>query len=43
MTYQIICALGKWRVWAISPDGNAEIVKVFTTEAAARRWVAKHS
>lgn len=43
MMYQIICTLGKWRVWAISNNGDAEVVKVFSTKAAAERWVAKHS
>lgn len=27
-----------WMGWEIYPNGNAQVVKTFKTEAAARKW-----
>lgn len=30
-----------WNVWRISQNGNAEIVRHFKSEQAAKKWITK--
>ena len=41
MKYEIINTLDTFKVWKVFGNGDAEVVKVFKTRAAAEKWIAK--